>query len=129
VSTTRIRKFLEEGPEEKEAREGDARLGQVAVSCGYLTDAQLDECLHEQAASAEPLALGEILLRRKYVTSEQLLRLLAKPKAPLPPPEPLPEPKEVTPSSDVIRPPREPGHRWWDAVRIHLPKRKKPEKA
>jgi len=126
VSTTAIRKFLDEGPEEEENRKGEGRLGQIAVSCGYLTDAQLDKCLHEQGASAEPLSLGEILVRRKYVTNEQLLRLLVAQKAPERPPPPEPaERSAATPESDVIRPPVEPGHRWWDAVRLRLPGRKK----
>ncbi len=55
----------------------DARLGEIAVSRGYCTEAQLEAALEEQAALSPRLLIGELLVRRKSLTSAQLLRLLA----------------------------------------------------
>jgi len=83
-----VRRFLAEGPDDEDAPPLDGPVGEMALFRGYITQAQLEECLREQRASSRPLPLGEVLLRRKYLTSEQLLRLLARQKrfAPTAPP-------------------------------------------
>jgi tetratricopeptide (TPR) repeat protein len=83
-----IRKFLDDP---SDALPGpDAPLGEIATSRGYITEAQLEECLQEQKAATPHVLLGELLLRRKYITTEQLLRCLAFQKKPDQPPQ-LPE--------------------------------------
>src|SRR6185436_672714 len=54
---------------------------------GFITDAQLEECLEEQRTLQPHVLLGELLLRRKHLTGEQLLRALACQKKPAPPPQ------------------------------------------
>jgi tetratricopeptide (TPR) repeat protein/predicted Ser/Thr protein kinase len=79
-----IRKFLDDS--EDELPGPDAPLGEIALSRGYITEAQLEECLAEQKAATPHVLLGELLLRRKYIQPEQLLRALAAQKKPEPPP-------------------------------------------
>ncbi len=82
-----VRRFLGEGEEPEPGPESP--LGQICLWRGYITEAQLEECLDEQKRLPSPLRLGEILQRKKYLTPEQLLRALAyqkKPKAHAPPP-------------------------------------------
>lgn len=55
-----------------------ARLGELAVERGYVTPAQLEECLQEQRTSGENMPLGQILLRRRYLSSEQFVELLGE---------------------------------------------------
>ncbi|HXG62392.1 MAG TPA: hypothetical protein VNO22_13525 [Planctomycetota bacterium] len=77
-----VRRFLAEGPEEERpARRGD-RLGELAVGWGYLTEEQLEAALAEQRAAGGRLPLGEILRRKRWLTSEQLLRLLVSQRRP-----------------------------------------------
>ncbi|HVE43232.1 MAG TPA: protein kinase [Planctomycetota bacterium] len=82
-----IRKFLDGGDD---LPGPDAPLGEIATSRGYITDAQLEECLEEQKKITPHVLLGELLLRHKYITPEQLLRALAAQKKPEPAPQ-LPE--------------------------------------
>jgi tetratricopeptide (TPR) repeat protein/predicted Ser/Thr protein kinase len=82
-----VRKFLDGG---EDLPGPDARLGEIATSRGYITDAQLEECLEEQKVLSPHVLLGELLLRHKYISPEQLLRALAAQKKPEPPPQ-LPE--------------------------------------
>jgi len=83
-----IRKFLDDAGDD--APGPDAPLGEIAVSRGYCTDAQLEECLEEQKTATPHVLIGELLLRHKYITPEQLLRALAAQKKPDQPPQ-LPE--------------------------------------
>jgi tetratricopeptide (TPR) repeat protein/predicted Ser/Thr protein kinase len=83
-----IRKFLDDAAEELPGP--DAPLGEIAVSRGYVTEAQLEECLGEQKVTTPHILIGELLLRHKYITGEQLLRALAAQKKPDLPPQ-LPE--------------------------------------
>jgi tetratricopeptide (TPR) repeat protein/predicted Ser/Thr protein kinase len=82
-----VRRFLDAGDE---LPGPDALLGEIATSRGYLTDAQLEECLLEQKTITPHVLLGELLLRHKYISPEQLLRALAAQKKPEPAPQ-LPE--------------------------------------
>lgn len=77
-----VRRFLAEGPEEERPARRDDRLGQLAVGWGYLTEEQLEAALAEQRAAGTRLPLGEILLRKRWLTSEQLLRLLVSQRRP-----------------------------------------------
>ncbi|MBV8879858.1 MAG: protein kinase, partial [Planctomycetaceae bacterium] len=83
-----VRRFLED--DEADLPGPDSPLGEIAVSRGYVTDAQLEECLEEQKRLDPHVLLGELLLRHKYITGEQLLRALAAQKKPEPAPQ-LPE--------------------------------------
>ncbi|HLY11429.1 MAG TPA: protein kinase [Planctomycetota bacterium] len=83
-----VRRFLED--DEADLAGPDSPLGEIAVSRGYVTEAQLEECLEEQKRLEPHVLLGELLLRRKYLTGEQLLRTLAAQKKPEPAPQ-LPE--------------------------------------
>jgi len=54
-------------------------FGQIAMRRGWVNDAQLAECLRDQAASARTgssLRLGQILLEKKYLTVPQFLEIL-----------------------------------------------------
>jgi hypothetical protein len=54
-------------------------FGQIAIRRGWVTDAQLSECLRDQAASARSgssLKLGQLLLERHYLTVPQFLDIL-----------------------------------------------------
>jgi serine/threonine protein kinase len=80
-----VRRFLGEGEELEPGPESP--IGQICLWRGYLTEAQLEEGLDEQKRLPSPVRLGEILLRKRYLIPEQLLRALAyqkKPKAPEP---------------------------------------------
>ncbi len=84
-----IRRFL--GQEEGGGLHGpDAPVGEIALSRGWLTEAQLEEALEEQRRTSPRPLIGQILLRRKALTAEQLLRALAAQRKPAAPP-PLPE--------------------------------------
>ena len=80
-----VRRFLED--DEAGLPGPDAPLGEIAVSRGYITEAQLEECLEEQQRIQPHVLLGELLLRRRYLTGEQLLRALAAQKKPEPAPQ------------------------------------------
>ena len=80
-----IRKFLDDPSDELPGP--TAPLGEIAASRGYITEAQLEECLEEQKVLTPHVLLGELLLRRKYITPEQLLRALAAQKKPDQPPQ------------------------------------------
>ncbi len=59
----------------------DSSYGQTAVSLGFATEAQLGECLEIQAKLREmglEEPLGEILLRKRYVTPQQHHAVLQK---------------------------------------------------
>ncbi|HLY10127.1 MAG TPA: protein kinase, partial [Planctomycetota bacterium] len=83
-----VRRFLED--EEADLPGPDSPLGEIAISRGYITEAQLEECLEEQKRLEPHLRIGELLLRHKYLTGEQLLRALAAQKRAEPSPQ-LPE--------------------------------------
>jgi predicted Ser/Thr protein kinase len=83
-----VRRFLED--DEADLPGPDSPLGEIAVSRGYITEAQLEECLEEQKRIEPRVLLGELLLRHKYLTGEQLLRALAVQRKPEPAPQ-LPE--------------------------------------
>lgn len=77
-----VRRFLGEGEEPEPGPESP--LGQICLWRGFITEAQLEECLDEQQRLVPRLRLGELFLRKKYVTTEQLLRALAFQKKPGP---------------------------------------------
>jgi len=57
----------------------DARLGQLALQAGFLTESDLEEVLLEQerrSASGEATRLGDLLVELGYITRRQLERLL-----------------------------------------------------
>jgi tetratricopeptide (TPR) repeat protein/predicted Ser/Thr protein kinase len=83
-----IRKFLDDAADDLPTPA--APLGEIATSRGYITEAQLEECLEEQKVTTPHVLLGELLLRHKYITTEQLLRCLTFQKKPDQPPQ-LPE--------------------------------------
>jgi tetratricopeptide (TPR) repeat protein/predicted Ser/Thr protein kinase len=83
-----IRQFLDDGAVDLPGP--DSPIGEIATSRGFITEAQLEECLGEQKRNQPHVLLGEILLRHKYITGEQLLRALAAQKKPEAPPQ-LPE--------------------------------------
>jgi len=83
-----VRRFLED--DEADLPGPSSPLGELAVSRGYITDAQLEDCLEEQKRIEPHVLLGELLLRHKYISGEQLLRVLAAQKKPEPAPQ-LPE--------------------------------------
>ncbi len=60
--------------------EDPAKLGNMAVARGWVSPAQLAECLEIQksrsAGAAAPALLGEILLERKYLSPERLQWIL-----------------------------------------------------
>lgn len=53
----------------------DCRLGERAVAKGWITAAQLQECLQEQEQN-RAIPVGAILVRKRYLSSEQLAELL-----------------------------------------------------
>ena len=82
-----IRRFLGEGEEAEPGPESP--LGQICLWRGFVTEAQLEECLDEQKRLTPHVRLGELFLRKKFITNEQLLRALAfqkkaKPEEPRP---------------------------------------------
>jgi serine/threonine-protein kinase len=70
-----VRRFLSEGGDEEPGP--DARLGEIAVGRGYCGEADLEAALAEQASADPRPLLGQVLVRRRALTSEQLLRILA----------------------------------------------------
>ncbi|MDP6957484.1 MAG: protein kinase, partial [Planctomycetota bacterium] len=59
----------------------EQRFGQVAVSLGFITEGQLQECLQEQAHSREKgslLRIGQILMHRDFLTTEQFLKIMSE---------------------------------------------------
>ena len=56
---------------------GGARLGELLLAEGLLTELELEEALAEQKNSRPKKQLGEILLRRGLVSAPVLVRLLA----------------------------------------------------
>ncbi len=50
----------------------DILFGKIAVSSGYVTEGQVDECVKLQESQKEHRPLGMILLEKKYVTEAQL---------------------------------------------------------
>ena len=61
--------------EEATASADRAPLGQLLVEGEYLTQAQLDEALHEGSRTGE--RIGEVVVRRGLVTEDDVARLLA----------------------------------------------------
>jgi hypothetical protein len=54
-------------------------FGQLAVRYGYISPTQLSECLREQATLAQggsALRLGQLLIRKQYLSSAHFLKLL-----------------------------------------------------
>lgn len=49
----------------------DLLFGKIAVSRGFCKQEQIDECVQIQALDSSPPALGDILLFKNYITSEQ----------------------------------------------------------
>ncbi|MDP6958419.1 MAG: serine/threonine-protein kinase, partial [Planctomycetota bacterium] len=55
------------------------RFGDVAIRKGFVTEEQLQECLEEQKAgrqSGRPLRLGQILMQRRLISTQQFLEVL-----------------------------------------------------
>lgn len=53
-------------------------FGKLAVREGFLLEAEANECLREQAKEGEKRSLGEIMVSRGYLTSQQVTAILAK---------------------------------------------------
>ncbi|MBI2931730.1 MAG: protein kinase [Planctomycetes bacterium] len=73
----RIWKFLDEA--DPEVEQGDGLLGQIALEKGYLKQERLDQALAEQGrlrADGQTIWLGQVLLRLKFLTDEQLADIL-----------------------------------------------------
>lgn len=54
----------------------DLAFGEIAVHLGFVTQAQVDEAMAAQAGIRSGKTLGEILVERKWITPEQLQRVL-----------------------------------------------------
>lgn len=79
-------------------------FGRLAIESGYVTAAQVEECLAEQAnldGSGQEMRLGQIMVRKRYLTPQQFVEVLRrqeqmeKPAAPAPaarPPRAFPPP-------------------------------------
>ena len=77
-SQDRIRKFLAETHISNEDQ--DDRFGDLAVEKGYVTQKQVDQCIKEQQAlleSGEKPRLGQLLLKRGYISTSKFLEILA----------------------------------------------------
>lgn len=59
-------------------RKEDVLLGKLAVREGYVTGADLNECLRLQGARGERRSLGEIMVAQGCLSSEQVNALLAR---------------------------------------------------
>jgi hypothetical protein len=52
-------------------------FGRIALRRGFITDAQLSECIHDQKASGdEPRLIGMILREKGFITREQLREII-----------------------------------------------------
>lgn len=65
--------FSSHSPEEKYQ---DHEFGLLALKKRYITEAQLDECLDIQKNAEEKYRLGQILVKKHYLTMPQFLELL-----------------------------------------------------
>jgi hypothetical protein len=66
-------------PYDPEKTLADTILGRLAVSSGVLKEKHLNECLREQAllqSNGEQVLLGQLLVRKGYLTITQILELL-----------------------------------------------------
>jgi type II secretory ATPase GspE/PulE/Tfp pilus assembly ATPase PilB-like protein len=72
------------------------KLGELLLRLGYITEAQLQAALEEQARTGD--LLGQILLRRGYVKEEDLARVLADQQR-----APLVRLSEITPDPQALR--------------------------
>ncbi len=51
-------------------------FGRVALAKGWITEAQLEECLRERSAATDPPPLGQVLLGKRYLSSDQFLHIM-----------------------------------------------------
>ena len=58
------------------ADERDILFGRLAADRGFVTEAQVEECLRADLSTSVPKPLGQILLEKGYITFEQLDELL-----------------------------------------------------
>ena len=56
----------------------DLLFGKIAVAKGYCTQAQIDECILMQSYEESPPPLGDILLYKGYITTDQHKDVLAE---------------------------------------------------
>jgi type IV pilus assembly protein PilB len=68
----------ESGPVAPEAPPAEPRLGELLVQEGLITQEQLDEALQVQAAGANYVLLGQVLIDRNLVTRNQLTAILVR---------------------------------------------------
>ncbi len=54
----------------------DLLFGKIAIGEGFCTQAQIDECVRVQSYSKSPTALGELLLFKGHITSQQHAKVL-----------------------------------------------------
>lgn len=54
----------------------DLLFGKIAASSGFCTQAQVDQCLRDQDATSPTVPLGEILLKRQFISPEQVSEVL-----------------------------------------------------
>lgn len=59
-------------------RPNDLLFGQIAIEQGFVTDADVQECLAEQRRSTPPRPLGEILFDRGTITRRQMESIAAE---------------------------------------------------
>ncbi len=52
-------------------------FGRIAVSCGFITPAQLDQAIEEQAQQSETNHLGRLMVELSMLTEEELMTVLA----------------------------------------------------
>ena len=60
-----------------QASKVEVLFGKIAVSCGYITDAQLDRAIEEQSARKQPQHLGRLMVEMGLLTEEELMTVLA----------------------------------------------------
>ncbi|MBI3099035.1 MAG: protein kinase [Planctomycetes bacterium] len=58
----------------------DLLFGKIAVSYGYCSQAQVDQCLREQDTSTSSVPLGEILLKNQFLSPDQVAEVLKQQK-------------------------------------------------
>jgi PAS domain S-box-containing protein len=72
--------FSQPSPHDPSKALADTILGGLAVTSGALTESQLNECLREQAlleSEGKPMLLGELLVRKGYMTTAEILKLIS----------------------------------------------------
>ncbi len=61
--------------------DADVLFGKIAMQLGLLTKEQIDTAVSLQEMEVKPRPLGEILIEKRYITQDELRRILEKQKA------------------------------------------------